>query len=469
MIASMSFSGTILRRILRRGSLVVLGIGLIASACTARGEPTPPSQDRPNILLIVTDDQRVMPLSPMMPHTEEWFGAQGTAFSQAFAATPRCCPARVSFLTGLYAHNHHIYGGGITPSALAAVEPLMIQRRLHEAGYRTALFGKFLNNWPNERNPANLDRWATTPLVEYTGAQWNVDGTIQVVEQNSTSFIGDKSIAFFQESESRDEMPWFLHVGFMAPHPPSEVESRYHEVPVPPLHLSPAMTEEDRRDKPSFVREQRIPTVSEIQSRRVPQLRSLVAADDQIDRIMTRLAALDELDDTMAVFISDNGFQWGEHSLFGKSTPYLPSVRVPLYLRWPGRVDPGATDERLVAGIDLAPTLLSAAGLTSSASLDGLNLLDPEANRSRLLLEFRRLPSYPVPTWRALITRHLEYIEYLDEAGNVIFREYYSLRSDPHQLVNMLRDGLPNNDPDVTRLSRILGRLEACVGGTCPR
>jgi arylsulfatase A-like enzyme len=469
MIASMSFSGTILRRILRRASFVLLGIGLISSACTAREEPTAPSQDRPNILLIVTDDQRVMPLSPMMPHTEKWFGAQGTAFAQAFAATPRCCPARVSFLTGLYAHNHHIYGEGVTPSALAAVEPLMIQQRLHEAGYRTALFGKFLNNWPNERNPANFDRWATTPIVKYAGAEWNVDGAIRVVDQNSTSFVGDMSIAFLQESESRDEMPWFLHVGFMAPHPPSEVEPRYRSASVPPLRLSVAMREEDRRDKPPFVRKQPLPTVSEIQSRRVPQLRSLVAADDQIDRIMTRLEALAELDDTIAVFISDNGFQWGEHSLFGKSTPYLPSVRVPLYLRWPGRVDRGATDERLVAGIDLAPTLLSAAGLEPSVTPDGLNLLDPEAGRSRLLLEFRRLPSYPVPTWRALITRHIEYIEYVDEDGNVIFREYYSLRSDPHQLANMLRDGLPNNDPDVARLSRILGRLEACAGETCPR
>ena len=111
-----------------------------------------------------------------------------------------------------------------------------------------------------------------------------------------------------------------------------------------------------------------------------------------------------ESEDTLAVFISDNGLQWGEHALFGKSTPYLPSVRVPLHLRWPGHVAPGAEDNRLVAGIDLAPTLLSAVGLAPGATPDGLDLLDPEANRPHLLLEFRGFPAYPVPTWSALIT-----------------------------------------------------------------
>lgn len=456
-------------RDLRRASFVLWAISLVATACVAHDASTAPSADRPNILLIVTDDQRQMPLSPLMPRTDEWFGAQGTAFTRAFATTPRCCPARVSFLTGRYAHNHGIYGEDVLASELAAVEPLMIQRNLHEGGYHTGLFGKFLNNWPNERDPANFDRWATTPLVRYAGAEWNVDGAIRVVGQNSTSFIGDASLAFVEEAESVDAVPWFLHVGFMAPHPPSDVEPRYEDVQIPPLRRSPAMTEEDRRDKPPFVRRRALRSVTEIDSMRLPQLRSLAAVDDQVDRIMARLRALGELENTIAVFTSDNGFQWGEHSLFGKSTPYLASVHVPLYLRWPGRIAPGVEDDRLVAGIDLGPTLLAAAALEPTEEADGFDLLDPGASRSRLLLEFQELPSYRVPTWRGFITRSEEYVEYMDDGGRVSFREYYRLGNDPHQLVNVLRDGRPGNDPDIVVLSRILERLVACAGPTCPR
>jgi arylsulfatase A-like enzyme len=442
---------------------------LIASSCIAPDDdPTASLVGKPNILLIVTDDQREMALAPVMPRTEEWFGSQGTAFTRAFATTPRCCPARVSFLTGLYAHNHGIFGEDVLASELAAVEPSMIQRRLHEAGYRTGLFGKYLNNWPNERDPANFDRWATTPLVEYSGAEWNVGGTTRVVEENSTTFIGDTSLAFVEEAEADDEAPWFLHVGFMAPHLPADVERRYEDAPVPPLRRSAAMRERDRRDKPPFVAERRLRTASQIRSKRDRQLRSLVAVDDQIDRLMTRLEALGELENTIAVLISDNGFQWGEHSLFGKSVPYLGSVRIPLYLRWPGHLTPGAVDDRLVGGIDLAPTLLAAAGLEPVVAPDGFDLLDAGASRSRLLLEFQELPRGPTPTWRGFVTRSLQYIEYLDQTGRVRFREFYRLRTDPEQLVNVLGDGRLGNDPDVVALSAVLRRLQGCAGETCP-
>jgi arylsulfatase A-like enzyme len=466
---AMSSPVTTSRRALRRAALVLLGSCLVASTCIRHEEPTVSLAGKPNILLIVTDDQREMSLAPVMPRTDGWFRSQGMEFTRAFATTPRCCPARVSFLTGLYAHNHGIYGEDVRASELAAVQPSMIQRTLHEAGYRTGLFGKFLNNWPNDRNPANFDRWATTPRVRYSGAEWNIGGATRVVEQNSTSFIGDASLAFLEESESNDEVPWFLHVGFMAPHPPSDVEPRYEDVPVPPLHLSPAMAEGDRRDKPPFVEDQHLRTVSEIQSMRVPQLRALVAVDDQIDRLMVRLEGLGELENTIAVFISDNGFQWGEHALFGKSLPYLESVRIPLYLRWPGHITPGAVDDRLVAGIDLAPTLLAAAGLEPQGEPDGFDLLDPGASRPRLLLEFRRLPGDPVPTWSAFVTRSFEYVEYVDDTGRVSFREYYRLRTDPEQLVNAFRDARLSNDPDVASLSATLERLRGCAGPTCPR
>ena len=227
------------------------------------------------------------------------------------------------------------------------------------------------------------------------------------------------------------------------------------------------MRERDRSDKPPFVRKRPFRSVAEIQAVRVPQLRSLAAVDDQVDRIVRLLEELGESDDTLAVFISDNGLQWGEHALFGKSTAYLPSVRVPFYLRWPGHVAPGAEDDRLVGGIDLAPTLLSAVGLEPATTPDGLDLLDPGAGRPYLLLEFRGFRHYPLPTWSALVTTGIEYVEYVDDRGSIDFREFYRIRGDPDQLVNVLRDGDPTNDPDVRALSAILERLRTCAGEAC--
>ena len=202
----------------------------------------------------------------------------------------------------------------------------------------------------------------------------------------------------------------------------------------------------------------------------VPQLRSLVAVDDQIGRIVRQLEGAGESEDTLAVFISDNGLQWGEHALFGKSTPYFPSVRVPFYLRWPGHVAPGAEDDRLVAGIDLAPTLLSAVGL--EAGHDTRRPGFPRSGRRpspppprvpgvppRLRCRRGALSSRPgSSTWSMSTT-----------AAASDFREFYGIRGDPHQLVNVLRDRDPTNDPDVAALSAVLERLRRCAGETCLR
>ena len=205
---------------------------------------------------------------------------------------------------------------------MANIQPRMVQAPLHEAGYRTGLFGKFLNGWPNDVNPSSFDRWATTPRITFSGAEWNVDGTIKVVDQNSTSYIADQTLSFIDEAETDDDTPWFTLVGFMAPHLPASVEPQYEDIVVPPRKATPAMRELNRSDKPGYVRRQTRPTLARVEARRIPAMRSLVAVDDQVGRIMHRLSNLNELDDTLAIFVSDNGFLWGEHGLLGKSVPY---------------------------------------------------------------------------------------------------------------------------------------------------
>jgi arylsulfatase A-like enzyme len=247
------------------------------------------------------------------------------------------------------------------------------------------------------------------------------------------------------------------------------LEPRYASIDVPPVEMTAARREVDRSDKPAYVRQTTLKRGSTIDDRRVAALRSLIAVDDQIDRMMRRLDALDELDDTLVILISDNGYLWGEHGLFQKSAPYQETVHVPMAVRWPGQIEPGITDDRLVGLLDVAPTILAAAGLPLPPELDGVDLLGDGPGREQLLLEFRKLEGEPVPSWSAIVARTFLFVEYRTPGGGLITREYYDLTNDPEQLVNLFEDGDPTNDPDAQTLSAELRSMMECAGVTCPR
>jgi arylsulfatase A-like enzyme len=426
------------------------------------------SDDRPNILLIVTDDQRFDTLHTM-PAVGRWFVDEGVNYSSAYTTTPLCCPSRASMLTGQYVHNHGIDDNLEDADTLQAVQRHTVQAALDEAGYRTGLFGKLFNNWPNDINPSHFDRWATTPFVTYTGDEWNVNGTVRPVYQNSVSYLGDLFLDFASTGERQDRRPWFALVGFMAPHLPITLEPRYASIDVPPVEMTAARREVDRSDKPSYVAQTSLKKGSTIDDRRVAALRSLIAVDDQIDRMMRRLEELGELDDTLAILVSDNGYLWGEHGLFQKSAPYEETVHVPMTARWPGHIQPGVTDDRLVGLLDVAPTVLAAARITPPAELDGVDLLGDGPGREQLLLEFRKLEGEHVPSWSAIITHAWIFVEYRSVDGRLIAREYYDMANDPEQLVNLFEDGDSTNDPDAQTLSAELRSMMGCRGFTCPR
>jgi arylsulfatase A-like enzyme len=197
-----------------------------------------------------------------------------------------------------------------------------------------------------------------------------------------------------------------------------------------------------------------------------------MSVDDLVGDLFDRLEALGEDERTMAVFMSDNGVLWAEHGLYGtKRFPYLPSVEVPLFLRWPGHVAGGIVDDRIVANIDIAPTVFDAVGLAppTDPEMDGASLLGA-GRRDRLLLEYFRSPDEPaVPTWAGTITDRYEYVEWYAEDGSITFREYYDLVADPWQLRNLLGDRRTGNDPDVGPLHARLSADRGCAGATCPR
>lgn len=171
--------------------------------------------------------------------------------------------------------------------------------------------------------------------------------------------------------------------------------------------------------------------------------------------------------------MSDNGFLWGEHGLYAgasqKRSPHTPSVRIPLFMRWPGRVEAGGSQHRLAANIDLVPTILDAAQIPPDGSypLDGVPLLG-NTKRRRLLLE-HYVDIGRIPEWAATYTTEYQYIEYYGEDSlTPTFREYYDLERDPWQLDNLNGRSRPTNDPDVAPIAEQLDRDRRCVGAGCP-
>jgi len=450
-----------------------------APTSPAAVSPGAASRDAPNILFIVTDDQRIGSLS-VMPNTERLFRQRGVTYVNGFVVTPLCCPSRASILTGRYPHNAAVFNNH---EALRLDQSTTVIRSLHAAGYLTAIAGKFLNNWPLDRDPPNFDRWAIFD-TGYTSSEFNVDGDRREVKRYSTTFLGDEAVSFLRAFERHDSTPWFMYFATFAPHDPWEPDPRYADAPVPALVRSPAMRERDRSDKPPWVTG--APTVPRrrILSNRADQLRTLMSVDDQVGRIFATLRRLGEQRSTLAVFMSDNGWLWGEHGLAGdrgdsesgkaaitgKRYPYTESIRVPLMARWPGHIEPGTVDHRIVANVDLTPTWLEAAGVPPDLTvpLDGRSLLQ-SSGRVRLFLEYRRDRSYPlVRSWASIRTRRLHYIEWLSDSGRVVFREYYDLRSDPAELDNLLGDGSHSNDPDVRPLHAEIRRDMRCRGTSGP-
>jgi arylsulfatase A-like enzyme len=452
-------------------------LAVLAAGCAAF--PTIARAQAPNVLIIVTDDQRARDTLTVMPETRRLFARNGTRYPNAFAATPLCCPSRATILTGRYAHNTRVR----TNNQATKLDPAtLFPRLLRGAGYQTALAGKFLNGWPAARRPPHFDRYAMVlGSDDYINPRINLGGSVRRRSGYTTTLVRRYSLRFLRQFERRDDRPWLLYVAPNAPHPPFVPERRYADVSIPSWPGNPSVLERDRRDKPPFVRRLNY-TLQGGRDVRGRQLRTLMSVDDMVGRIFESLGALGERRDTLAIFVSDNGFLWADHGIGGdggtagqKRLPYTASVKVPLLIRWPARVAQDVTSARLTGTVDIAPTVLDAAGVTPDPALpplDGRSLLQP-AVRDRVVLEYWRLGNGPFKTWASTRTRTFQYTEYYGKDRRTrIFREYYDLRRDPWQLRNLFRDGDPSNEPNVRVIAAQLAADRRCRGteGTraCP-
>jgi arylsulfatase A-like enzyme len=450
----------------------VLVVPADASAVDHRSEPrsVTAAASAPNVLIIVTDDQRPDTMR-FMPRTQKLFARRGVRFKRAFATTPLCCPFRASLMTGQYAHNS---GVRRNEDGQLIDHDHTLQRYLSEGGYRTALIGRFLNSWKREDPPPYFERFVLG--AGYRNKPVNVDGTMKTIAKYLPYYLKKRAVRMLKDFEADDDArPWFMVLTPSSPHSPSTPAPEHRSVRLPKWKGNPATFEEDLSDKPPMLYPNNTPVGVEarpLMKHYRNQVRALLAADRIVDDVFSALRTLGENGNTLAFFMSDNGFLMGEHGLRRKRFPYPMSQEIPLHMRWPDASLPiGRTDHRIVANIDVLPTALGAAGLEGSLEheVDGMSLLGSQ-QRDRLLLEHFADTRRQVPTWASLITDREQYTEYYQLDGETrIFTEYYDVLSDPWYLKNTLGDDDPSNDPPT--LLQLENQLEAdreCAGATCP-
>jgi arylsulfatase A-like enzyme len=415
----------------------------------ARAQPVA----RPNVLVLVTDDQRANTYATM-PRTVAKLRAEGTEFSNAVAVTPTCCPSRATIMSGQYPHNHGTFFSS-PQSAELYDKGDSLQADLHAAGYFTAMVGKYFNGI--RTNPPHFDRWATSPSIGYFNSLWNVNGVETTSTGYATTFARNRSLEYLSEFDATDDgKPWYAYIGFKAPHEPSKPEAAFANATFPPWRNDPANTESDLSDKPQYVRDNAV-TLEHSKSLRRGMFRTLYSVDNAIMSIFDRLSALGEMDNTLVFLLSDHGFMWWEHKLSAKHAPYDPSVRIPMFVRWPGHFAAGAKRTEVVATLDVAPTVYAATGIIPEHVMDGKPL--GSSNRARIFLEF--YAGSRVPSWNALWSPTETYVRYASE------REYYA-PDDPWQLTNRYKDGIPGNEPtQQAEWDRWLANQKACTGALC--
>ncbi len=414
---------------------------LIAALSLLSAAAPPPRQrmQRPNIVIIFTDDQEISSL-PNMPFLMGQPEGSWVHFTNAFVNDAICTPSRASMLTGQYSANHGIVlngqGGELDDSNTIATW-------LDDAGYTTALYGKYSNGYPWNKGGS----WKPDGWDDFNGTLGN---TVQITET---------AVDFLETVDG----PFFLNVNYRAPHysvPPS-APYKNTDVFIPPR--PPSMPEEDTSDKPAWVQALRMSesTLNAIDGRRTVSYRTLLDVDDGVEAVMATLKARGQLDDTVIIYLSDHGFSFGAHNWERKHCPYEECHRIPFMIRYPGL--PGSrADSRYVSIVDVVPTIAELAGVTPGLPQDGRSLvplLDNPAHPWDDVVLFEKFYDRNLTfAYFGARTPGWKYIEY--DTGE---RELYDLTADPYELDN--RAGLPAY---AARQAEMAGVLAALLVGERP-
>lgn len=413
-----------------------------------------------NIVFILADDHRFDALGFMghpfleTPHLDS-LAREGAHFKNAFVTTALCSPSRATILTGLYAHRHGVVDNNHPVRSDLTFFPQLLQK----AGYTTGFFGKWHMGGESAAPQRGFNKWISfrgqgeylpTFLNKQGKAQpnyLNIDGK----EVARTGYITDELTDYavkWMNSVPRDQ-PFFLYLSHKAVHsdflPAARHLGRYKDkkLPIPASRVT-------HENAPMWVQNQRnswhgidYPYHSELNVEEYYQryCETLLAVDDSVGRVLATLKERGQLDDTLVVYMGDNGFAFGEHGLIDKRTAYEWSMRVPLLARYPGKFKAGTTITQLVANLDIAPSLLEFAGVPTPAGLDGQSFWpvvhDPKAvGRNEFLYEYFWERNFPqTPTLHALRRDRYKYVHV---HGLWDIDELYDLQNDPGETKNLI-------------------------------
>jgi N-acetylglucosamine-6-sulfatase len=495
--------------------------GSVEKTTGAESTVSSETTERPNIILIVTDDLDTSSISHM-PNLRSLLIDRGTTFENAFVTDSLCCPSRASILRGQYPHNHLIEGnewpqGGARKFHALGRQHSTIATWLRSSGYQTVLIGKYLNDYQGTYVPPGWDEWYAVSgnykssdlnengrIVSYDPGRYHLD---DVFAEKATDLIRDPSGNV--PSFLVPDRPFFMWIGTKAPHQPADPAPRdENALPNVSLPRPPSFDEADVSDKPNWISDnpplgpQQIADAEDLYRKR---LQSMLAVDDAIGKLVNALKESGQLDNTYIFFTSDNGFHLGTHRLsIGKWTAYEEDIRVPLIVRGPG-VPEGRKLDQLVLNNDLAPTFADLAGVEVPTFVDGRSLVPllsddpppPENWRHAFLVESiaesAEMPSSVVgnaplrlltgdtqpsedwrrasplqrssikeagrPAFKAVRTEDHLYVEYATGES-----ELYVLEKDPYELHNEYED----TDLDqLWRFEAWLDALRDCAGEEC--
>jgi len=444
------------------------------------GTATTGRSARPNILFIMTDDQRYDAMScagneilktPNMDRLAE----QGLRFRNAFVTTSLCGPSRASILTGQYAHTT----GVRTNRDRLRPDAVTFPRLLQQAGYRTGIVGK----WHLRITPPGFDYHAVLPgQGRYQDPLLIINGERRKFHGHCTDVITDRALEFLRQSRSQ---PFCLLLHYKASHrtwiPAERFAGLFRQVTIP----EPETFHETYAGKSRAVAEadMKVADMKDFRERGVPQdlpaeqrkrgnfqalvkyyYRTLAGVDENLGRVLRFLDEHGLTDNTLVIYTSDNGFFLGEHGFFDKRLMYEESIRVPLLVRYPRLVRAGASDEHMVLNIDLCPTILALAGVPIPPGVQGMSLvplLQARAVpwRESFLYEFFEFPGvHSVRKHRGVRTERWKYIHFYEPPEEF---ELYDLQADPHERRNLY--GQTRYAEVVEQLRAELVRLRAAT------
>jgi arylsulfatase A-like enzyme len=456
--------------------------GPAAQGKTAPGkpgaEPWPRPTAKPNVVFILTDDLDATDLRKF-PNIWNLLVRQGASFSRFYVTNPWCCPSRSSILRSQYMHSHQVESNRQPTGGFRKFQPLeasTIGTWMQAAGYRTALMGKYLNQYPSPRDatyvPRGWNEWAVpiTRLYQEYGYALNENGVIRQHGNSASDYLEDvlsaKAAGFVTQKS-----PFFLYLAPVAPHKPANYAPRHamaftgEKAPRPP-----SFDQADLSAEPQWLRSKKPLSpkmVQRIDWLYQDRMRAMLGVDDMVGALVASLERSGRLQDTYIFLTSDNGFHLGQHRLRpGKTTPFEEDIRVPMVVRGPG-IAPGSTVDLLTSTADLAPTLAELGGAVTPWFAEGRSLIPVLRGRSvpwrdAVLVEYAQPPygqgAYP-PSYNVLRTGQYSYVEY--STGE---RQLYDLAADPYQLRNLAATADPVL---IGRLSARLAVLHGCTGPTC--